>query len=254
MSLIGLLAFTATIVVNALANSLPINGMTTGEISDRYPNLFVPAGFTFSIWGVIYLLLAVYIVYQLAVAFRERPSSNSFIRKTLPLFLLASLANMAWIFAWHHTLIMLSLLMMMVLLASLLILYLKLGIGIGEASKAERYFVHLPFSVYLGWITVATIANITAWLISIHWNGWGLSPFFWTTLMILAAGIIGLLMLLYRKDLYFCLVIIWAITGIIVKRASAGGQTDDAIAIVAAFVAGILIINLIIQLIRKRVW
>jgi hypothetical protein len=212
---VNLVAFLATITVNALANALPINGKTTGELSALYPNLFVPAGMTFSIWGLIYLLLAVFIVYQLVTAGQN---AAGFLQKIGPLFVLASAANICWIFLWHHQRVAASLVAMLVLLASLLALYLRLGIGASASSWRERLLVHLPFSIYLGWITVATIANVTVLLVHVGWDRFGASEELWTIIVLVIAAAITLAVLFTRSDLFYALVIIWAFLGILLKR------------------------------------
>jgi hypothetical protein len=212
---LNLIAFLATVAVNALANSLPINGKTTGELSELYPNLFVPAGLTFSIWGLIYLLLAIFAVYQIAA-----PAANSadVLLRIGPLFILASAANIGWIFLWHYRRVSASLAVMLVLLASLAAIYLRLGIGAGAASWRQRLLVHLPFSVYLGWITVATIANVTVLLVHVGWNRFGASEELWTVVVLIAAALITLAVLFTRNDLFYALVILWAFLGILIKR------------------------------------
>ena len=166
-----ILAVLATITVNALANILPINGQGTGEISDRFQVYFVPAGYVFSIWGVVYLGWLAYAIYQALPAQRNNPLLRAI---ALP-FIVNGLANSAWIFAWHYNQFGWSLLAMLVVLASLIIIYLRLGIGTQPAPTSQRWLVNLPFSIYLGWITVATIANVTDVL---YWLGWNGSPLF----------------------------------------------------------------------------
>ena len=151
------------LALNGLANALPINGVTTGGVSDRYANLFTPAGLTFSIWGLICLLLTAFVVYGWVAARGDR---DSFSGGVGPWFFVSCLANSGWILAWHYRLLPLSLVLMLVLLGSLLAVYLRLGIGLTGVSRHERLLVHLPFSVYLGWITVATIANVAVLLVS----------------------------------------------------------------------------------------
>ncbi len=215
---LNLFSFFLVIVVNFLANYLPINGYNTGELSDMYPNLFVPAGLTFSIWGVIYLLLAVFVVSQYISFSEKNQIKEEIIQKIGYLFFLSSLFNAAWIFTWHYLYVFLSLLVMIGLLLSLITIYQKLEIGLKKYSKKIYSIFILPFSVYLGWITVATIANVTAWLVNINWNGFGLSDVFWTVLVIIVGLIITLYTLLKRKDIAFSLVIAWAYLGIIIKR------------------------------------
>ncbi len=166
------LAVLAMITVNILANALPINGQNTGEISDRFDVFFVPAGYVFSIWGLIYLGLLAYAVYQALPAQAENPT----LRSIGYLFVLSCLANIAWIFLWHYNLVALSVVAMLALLGLLLAIYLRLDIGRAPVAPAMKWLVHVPFSIYLGWITVATIANITSWLYEVGWSGWGSLP------------------------------------------------------------------------------
>ena len=172
------------VTVNALANILPLNGLTTGEVSDSYPNLFAPAGITFSIWGVIYLGLAGFILYQLG-AFKGKSGINQeVIMKIGHYSRISSLANTAWIFSWHFKLIQLSLVLMVVILVCLIKINTRLHAM--DLRIKEKIFVRIPFSIYFGWITVATIANVTVFLVSIGWDGWGLSERVWT---IIALGL-----------------------------------------------------------------
>ena len=240
---LNLAAFLATIAVNAMANALPINGRTTGELSDLYPNLFVPAGLTFSIWGIIYLLLAVFSIYQIAAPLR---SSTEFLQRIGPLFLLASAANIGWIYLWHYQRVSASLLLMLVLLASLLGIYLRLGIGAGSASWRQRLLVQLPFSVYLGWITVATVANVTAVLVHVGWNRFGASQELWTVVVLIAAALITLAVLFTRNDLFFALVILWAFFGILIKRLAVDSPPSRAI--IATLAVSMAVIGVVLLL------
>lgn len=254
LSILNLLGFLGTVIVNYLAVTLPLNNKTTGELSDQYPNLFVPSGFTFSIWGVIYLLLAIFIVYQLVYAFRKNTQNISFLEKIGILFFVSSLANLSWVFAWHFELVSLSLFLMLILLGSLMAIYIKLQIGRANSSKSVKYLVHLPFSVYLGWITIATIANTTALLVDLDWNRFGLSEQFWTVAVIIIGIAVSLTILFYRKDIFYCLVVGWALFGILIKR-----LTVDVVpvrSIITAVIIGLTVISLgiIVQIIRRRVY
>ncbi|TFF88271.1 MAG: hypothetical protein EU550_01615, partial [Promethearchaeota archaeon] len=157
---LNIIGFIATIVINSLANILPIGYGNTGVLSDDIPNLFVPIGLTFSIWSVIYILLGLFVIYQARDVFKKEGEKIDmpFQDKISFYFILSSVANIVWIFLWHYKQIFLSLIAMLVLLISLLVIYISLNIGKAEVSRNVKLFVHLPFSVYLGWITVATIA------------------------------------------------------------------------------------------------
>jgi translocator protein len=216
LQLLNILAVAGAVTVSALANALPINDRTTGELSALYPNLFVPAGITFSIWGLIYLLLIGFALFQArTLASREK---DGFVERIGGWFFLAGVANASWIFAWHYERVGLSVLIMIVLLLSLLATYLRLGIGATPAPPGERFLIRLPISVYLGWVTVATIANVTAYLVATGWEGFGLPDQAWAALMIAAAAAITLVIVRTRGDVAFSLVVLWALLGILIRR------------------------------------
>ncbi len=254
LSILNLLGFLGTIVVNALANILPINNKTTGELSDLYPNLFTPAGLTFAIWGLIYVLLAIFVVYQLIPSVRRDAQKIYFTQRIGPLFFISCIANMGWIYAWHYEMVSLSLVLMLILFGSLLAIYLRLNIGKSEAPKAEKYLVHLPFSVYLGWITIATIANTTALLVNINWNAWGLGEQFWTVAVITVGIAIALSVLFTRKDIFYCLVVDWALLGILLKRLSVTIVPDQSVVVVTIVGLALISGGVIAQLVRKKVY
>ncbi len=235
--------FVVMVAVNGLANALPINGRTTGEVSDSYPNLFAPAGLTFSIWGLIYLLLAAHVLYQFGL-FHDRDGAEgrgALLDRVGLLFAATSLANTGWILAWHYDLIGLS----TVLIATLLVLLiLTTRAARGLTSTRDRLFVRLPFSVYFGWITVATIANVTTWLVSLGWDGFGIAESTWTVIILVVGALIGLATVLRDRDVAYGLVFVWAYFGIWFKHNAADGFAGahpsvmiTALACIAAFVA-----------------
>ncbi|MBP1743802.1 MAG: hypothetical protein H6Q58_780 [Firmicutes bacterium] len=216
------LTFLIMVGVNALANILPIGGQNTGQVSDSYPNLFAPAGITFSIWGLIYLLLAGYTVYQLELFQKEKSIlREGLLTKVGVLFSISSAANSIWIFSWHYEILPASMMLMLVILFCLILINQILRKENLPAS--EKIFVRLPFSVYFGWITVATIANATTLLVSTGFDGLGLTEAAWTVIMISAGAVIGIATMLRNKDIPYGLVIIWAYAGIIIKHTSAAG-------------------------------
>jgi benzodiazapine receptor len=206
----NIVAFIVVIIVNGMANGIPLNGQNTGEISAKYPSLFTPAGFTFSIWGLIYLSLAAFVIYQALPAQRN----NSLIAKIGPLFMASCAANAAWIFVWHYDLLWLSLLLMAAMLVSLIQIYRTLAAAGPPGSKSEWLFLRLPFSLYTGWITVATIANISCVQFAMGWDDLGLSAVDWTLLKLAIAGAIGATVILRTGDIAYVLVIAWAAFGI----------------------------------------
>jgi len=240
------LAYIAMVVVNFLANALPIAGRNTGAISNSYPNLFAPAGYAFSIWGLIYALLAVYVIYQF------KKGKNELVSKVNGLFVLTSLFNIWWILVWHNDWIWLSVIIMLGLLFSLLKISKILKSTI--LSKSEKWFVRLPFSVYLGWITVATIANITVFLVSINWNGFGLSEVFWTVLILIVGAIIGSLRTIQNHNVPYGLVLVWAYGAILYKHLSPTGFAKSYPEIIFAALLCLLafIISIEIVIFKKK--
>ena len=176
------------IVVNGLASALPLNGKDTGEISDQFNVYFVPAGYVFAIWGLIYLALIAYSIFQALPSQRENPR----LRRIGYLYVLSCVANIAWIFLWHYEVFAITIVAMIALLLLLIFTYLALGIGRSSASTGETWLVRIPFSIYLGWITVATIANATSLLDYLGWSGWGIAPEVWALIMLVAGALITL--------------------------------------------------------------
>jgi hypothetical protein len=207
-----------TLVVNGLANALPLNGQNTGQISDRFDVYFVPAGYVFSIWGLIYIGLIAYTIFQALPAQRENPR----MRATGWWVALSGLANSAWIFLWHYEQFPLTILVMLALLGTLIVIYLRLGFGRTTVSRAETWAARVPFSIYLGWITVATVANATSLLDYLQWNRFGLSEETWTVIILAAVLVIATLMNFRRRDVAYTLVIVWALAGIAIKHAAVG--------------------------------
>jgi len=204
-----------TLVVNGLANALPLNGQNTGQISDRFNVYFVPAGYVFSIWGLIYIGLIAFAIYQALPAQRENPR----LRATSWLIALGGIANSAWIFLWHYNQFPLTLIAMLVLLTTLIVTYLRLGVGRTAVLAGEKWAVHLPFSIYLGWITVATVANISDVLDFLKWDRLGISPEIWMSIVLAAVLVIAALMNFTRRDVAYAAVLLWALAGITVKQA-----------------------------------
>jgi len=212
----NLLSVTIALTVNILAAALPLNGQNTGEISDRFKVFFVPAGYVFAIWGVIYIGWIAFAVYQALPGQKESPR----LRELGYLFALSGLLNAAWLFCWHYNQFGLSVLVMLGLLGLLIASYLRLDVGRTPVGTVEKWCVDIPFSVYLGWITVATVANVTDLLYFMNWNTFGIAPERWAVIMLLVASLVGLLMALTRKDAAYLFVLVWSFVGIAVKQAA----------------------------------
>lgn len=212
--IITILVTVLTITLNILANALPFNGQGTGEISDRFDILFVPAGYVFAIWFFIYVGLIAFTVFQA----KPSQAENPLLRKIAPAYWIANMANNIWLFLWHWNLFPLTLLAMITILISLLYLYMQFMKNPQPLTKAEKWLVKLPFSVYLGWISVATIANVSQVLFFANWSGFGISATIWTVIMVLVATIIGILMLVRERNMSYALVLVWSFIGIAAKQ------------------------------------
>lgn len=239
----NLLSVILALTVNILASTLPLNGQNTGEISDRFQVYFVPAGYVFSIWGIIYLGWIVFTAFQLQRSQKESPR----LRRLGYLFALSNLANAAWLFCWHYNLFGWSVLVMLTLLGLLIASYLRLNVNRSPVSPLEYWSVDVLFSVYLGWITVATVANITDWLYFVGWDGFGISAPVWAVIMLAVASLLGLGMAITRRDVGYLAVLIWAFIGIALK------QTSVPMVVTSAWIAAALMTGLaIVSLVRRR--
>jgi len=248
---LNLVSVIFALTLNFLAVTLPINNKTTGELSDAYPNLFVPAGFTFSIWGIIYLLMIFFLVYQAWQYRKNVKETTSNILTIGPWFFISGLANGLWILAWHYELVWLSLCIMLVILYSLIKVYLALDQN-RPHTFGDNLSIRVFFSVYLGWISVATIANVTTLLVSIGWVGVIFGESTWAIIMVIIAAILGIIMIFRKQDIIYPLVIIWAIFGIYSKQISGLPNTSGDVAKTAQYAMTMLVIYTVLNLVGKR--
>ncbi len=226
MKILNVLFFVLMVVMNYLANALPLGGKTTGALSAQYPNLFVPAGITFSIWGVIYLMLGAFVILQ----FREQ--NKGLVEAIGWAFVISAALNALWIIAWHYEHLPLSLLVMLGLLVTLVYINLQLREVPVGLTKAV-------FGIYLGWICIATIANVTALLVNNGWGGWGLSDTVWAIAMIIAGLIITVAVLYRLNNPFVGLAVIWAFTGIVIRHSGGDHQLIATTALISAAVMAI---------------
>jgi benzodiazapine receptor len=240
-------AFIITLIVNGLSNTTLIGGRTTAEVSNSYPTLITPAGYVFAIWGVIYILLGIFLVYQALPSQKGSP----FQKQIDGLFILTSLFNVVWLFFWQNELLPISVAIIIAFLASLIAIYLRLNIGRSKVSLKEKLCVHVPFSVYLGWVTIATIANIAVTLVSVGWDGFGLSLQSWAILVLAVALIIDLVVIATRRDIAYSLVFIWALAGIAVNQ-TANPPIVLTAEIAIAIIAVALAITVIFSWLRRK--
>ncbi|TXT65053.1 MAG: conserved membrane protein of unknown function [Promethearchaeota archaeon] len=247
----NILAVIGTIVVNLLANVIPIGGNTTGDLAEDYPNLFVPAGYVFSIWFIIYVLIVIFAVYQAKDLFKSEKEDLPFIEKISVFFIIGSLGNITWIFFWHYKVLIGALIAILILFLSLLIIYWNLEIGISDAPRNEKLYVHLPISVYFGWLTVATVAQIVALLVDLGVPSFGILADFLTVVVIIVVLLLALINLYTREDIAYNLVIVWASIGIFVKQLPSN-LLISITALIAALIVGIFIIYLVYKKYIKK--
>ena len=242
----NIIFFVLTVIVNGIAGSTTlIGGQDTAAVSDKYPTLITPAGYVFAIWGIIYALLGVFVIYQALPKQRD----SGFIEKIGWLFVLSSIINMAWLVVWQYEFLIVSVALIIAYLLALIGIYLRLNIGKGKTGIKEKLAVHVPFSVYIGWLSIATIANISIYLVSVGWDGFGIATETWAVLIIAVALVLTMLMLGIRKDLAYALVVIWALVGISVN------QTNGTVVLatqVGAVIAAISTLAVAVLLVIKR--
>lgn len=245
---INLLSVILAIAVNSLTAALPLNGQSTGEISDRFKIYFVPAGYVFAIWGLIYVLWIAFAVYQV---FPENARKARF--ESLGYwFALSNVLNAAWLVCWHYNQFVLSLAVMVSLLVTLIICYVRAGVWHTNAGALERLCVDVMFGTYLGWIVVAMVANASGVLWYLGWDGWGIAPQHWAVALLAMATVIGLYMAWEHGDVPFQLVLVWAFVGIANKHLRPGGMPDAALVIHGARVAAVAASGLaIVALVRR---
>lgn len=241
----NLIAVLAAFGINVLANVAPPNGLTIGEISNTFFRevLITPANYAFAIWGVIYLGLISFGVYQVLPAQRQNPH----LRRIGYLVVLASLAQIAWVFLFVYQLFTLSLVAMLAILLPLIGVYLRLRSGNQRVSRQEKWFIHIPLSIYLAWISVATIVNVALTLYNLRWNGWGISPQVWTVIALIAGAAIASTVAIRWADVAFVLVIVWAFVAIAVRQGDM-----PLIAVTAGLLAIALILLLLFGVLRRR--
>lgn len=232
--IVNVVAAVAMLTVNGLANALPINGLTTGDVADRFDVYFVPAAYAFSIWGLIYVGVIAFTVYQALPVQRD----NERLQRVGYLFALTCVANAGWLVSWHYEVFWLTVVAMVTLLLLLIAIYTRLREGGRQPGWPEKVVVDLPFSLYLGWITVATVVNVTNLLDFWGWGGWGIAPQIWAVIMLVVATGISSAVGITRGDAAYVLVVVWAFVGIAVRHADV--PTVSVSAWVVAAVNGVI--------------
>ncbi|MBT8262050.1 MAG: tryptophan-rich sensory protein [Bacteroidia bacterium] len=241
------IALVSVIIINYLSNTGKMNNTTIGEVSGELTTLFTPAGYAFAIWGLIYLSLFGFIIYQGRSLF-VKVRDDEFVNRTGWWFVLSCIANGAWVFCWLYEFTGLSVLCIFLLLISLLKIVVNNNMERWDAPISVIAFLWWPFVIYSGWVTVASIANVSAWLTKLEWNGLGISESIWTIIMIIIAGVINLLVTWKRNMREFALVGVWALVAI----AIANWEGNKAIVFTSIAVAAILFLSSSIHGYRNR--
>ncbi|MCQ4087376.1 TspO/MBR family protein [Saccharibacillus sp. JS10] len=244
---LNVVLFIATLVVNALSTLLPLGGRDTREISDMYKNLLTPAGFAFSIWSVIYLLLIGFVIYAFVAERKGRTTAAA----PGPLFAISCVLNMAWLFCWQYLLLELSVVVMILFLITLILIYVRTRLNGQRTEVADILFVKVPFSIYLGWVSVATIVNISALLTKYDFNGFGLGTAFWAIVMIVVASLLAFTIGFRFRDGLYPLVFAWALYAISVEQSDAS-QVVSTTALVASIVVAVFSVWMFIRSIMDR--
>ncbi len=239
LKIISAVTFVIMVIANILGTFGVWNGVTTAEVSNAYPNLFAPAGIAFSIWGVIYALLAIFTVWQFITNKKE-----DLLNKVRLVFSISSVANTLWIISWSYYLIGVALILIIALLICLII--------INNTLKKEGFFLRLPFGIYFGWITIATIANVTTFLVSVGFNGLGLSEVTWTIAVLILGTAIASITMIKNKNFGYGLTALWGYIGILIKHISSqyfAGQYTEIINTVTVCIC-LLALSTIIALVK----
>ncbi|SMC94620.1 hypothetical protein [Pedobacter africanus] len=249
LALINGMALIITIAVNYLSNTGLLNGNTMKMVSDKYFNYFTPAGFAFSIWGFIYVGLIAFVVYTGRYAFKKN-NDDPVLTKIGWWFVLSCCANSLWVVSWLYEYTALSVLIMVVILISLGKIVVNTRMELDRHPFKRYFFVFLPFAIYFGWISVALIANIAAFLTKIGWSGWGISAAGWTMIMICIAGLVNIVMVRTRNMREYAAVGIWALLAISVSNVNNNGPKS--IIYTCYVVAAILLVFIILSAFKNR--
>jgi hypothetical protein len=232
LAILTIVAILGAIVINGLSNFFPVNGLSIGAIANTiFANVLItPANYAFAIWGVIYLGLIAFGVYQLSLNRRDHP----LIQKLRLPIIWASVFQSIWVFQFQLRNYWVSVAFMMGILISLIVAFLAIHQPGSSISRSEKWYIQVPFSIYFGWISVATIVNVASALYAINWNGWGISPTVWTVIMAVIATLISALMTVHYHSIAFSGVIIWALVAIAVRQTS---QVEIAIPMIGLAIA-----------------
>jgi hypothetical protein len=253
LSILNTLCFLLAFLISNLSQLGVFGNKDIADISRKYETLFTPSGTTFAIWGLIYLSLFVFCFYHLVKAFNS-PENNEFNKYTQSIqyyFAINNLAASAWVIAWLNEQLALSVILMLIQLITLLIINIRLHLYNPHTNWAVKLITQMPLSIYFGWICIASIANISAWLVSLNWNGTGISATYWTIILIGLSALLTLFIIFVRRNLFFALVVLWALFGIMQKNKIADPVLYQNIIQAAITAMAIIVLAIIIQSINN---
>lgn len=254
LAVLNAIALTFHITLSYLTQQKKFSSLDVGGVSAKYDTVFAPAGITFAIWGVIYIALTAFCIYHLIKSFSTdvKSQANVDLQSIGFLFVINNLATGFWLLSWVNEELLVSMILILIQLVTLILISVRAHISNPDRSLATKVFSHFPLSIYFGWICIATIANVSAWLVSVEWDGFGIAQSYWTVIMIGAAALISLAIILVKRNFFFGLVVLWALYGIVVKRQSVNPvQYENVInAAWAAFL--IVLIAVLIRLFMKK--
>lgn len=247
-------ALTFHIILSYLTQQKKLSSTDVGDVSAKYDTLFAPAGLTFAIWGLIYISLSAFCIYHLLKAFNSRQTEQANTDTTAIgwLFIINNIATGLWLIAWVNEELFYSIILILIQLITLVLISVRVHISNPHRSLSTKIFTQFPLSIYLGWICIATIANLSAYLTSQNWGGFGIAYSYWVLIMIGAATLISLFMILVRRNFFFGLVVLWALYGIVLKRQQLNEVRYEYIinAAWAAFI--VVLIAVLINLFKKQ--
>jgi len=254
LAVLNFFALLLQVSVSYLTQFKLINTQTVGEVSDKYPSLFTPAGVTFSIWAIIYAGLAMFCIYHIFKAWTKKhlDPTNQDTENIGAWFIISNLAAAGWLLSWIYEDLALSLILMAVQLGSLIAIHLRMHMYDPSRTLASRIMTMFPLSIYFAWITVASIANTSVYLVSTGWDGGQLSTIDWTRIVIGLTVLITVLVVTTGRNVMYGLVVVWALYGIIQKRNLV--DSDEYFQIIQTAWVGIAVIGLVcvLQLIKNN--
>jgi hypothetical protein len=254
LAIMNLIALGFQILLSYLVQVKSFSTQDVGQVSAKFDTVFTPAGITFAIWGLIYTSLFAFCLFHLYKSFSKGSSCqvNQDTQNIGWLFVINNISTGFWLIAWVNEQLLVSVVLMMIQLFTLIRISIKAHISNPDRSVQTVILTQFPLSIYFGWICIASIANISAWLKFTGWNGMGISESFWVIILIGIATLLSLFIILVRRNLPFGFVILWALYGIVLKRKQVDYQLFENVINAAYGAFAIILMVMIIRIFRKN--